>query len=285
MAARTADSTITLRDGRKLGYAEFGDPNGKPLLFWSGGSRIGRHPDDSIAESLGVRLITVDRPGFGLSDFQPGRILLDWPDDIAQLADSLGLERFVVAGMSQGGPSAAVCAYKIPQRLTRVGLISSLGPFYAPGAMDGMERAYKLFPLLAQKAPFLLKLMNGMMARNAERWSKQIYTRMPDVDKRVADANPAVFANQLEDLRELYRNGADGVTRDIVIATGQWGFRPEDIKAEVYLWHGEADQNVPPSMAHYLASAIPNCHATFYPGEGHTMFVNHWREILGTLTA
>ena len=84
----TTGKRIRLRDGRSLGYAEYGDPAGKPVVFFQGtpSSRLFHHPDESIAVSLGARIITMDRPGFGLSDFQLGRTLLDWPDDVVELA-------------------------------------------------------------------------------------------------------------------------------------------------------------------------------------------------------
>ena len=106
---------ILLPDGRRLAYAEFGIPDGKPVFYFHGsnGSRLERHPDESIAASLGIRIITIDRPGHGLSDYQPRRKLLDWPGDVEALADSLGIGRFAVAGFSSGGPHLLACAYKI----------------------------------------------------------------------------------------------------------------------------------------------------------------------------
>src|SRR5690348_6314631 len=105
-SATTAETAITLRDGRALGYAEFGDPTGAPVILLHGwcGSRLTRHPDDQLTASLGVRLIGVDRPGVGLSDRKPRRTLLDWPDDLEQLMDALDLQQAGVVGHSAGGP-------------------------------------------------------------------------------------------------------------------------------------------------------------------------------------
>src|SRR2546429_8369047 len=99
------DKVISLIDGRTLGYAEYGDPNGKPVFFFHGlpGSRRQRHPDDSIAIELGARIIAIDRPGYGLSDFQQGRKLLDWPDDVAPPAHSLKIHQIAAIGVSVGG--------------------------------------------------------------------------------------------------------------------------------------------------------------------------------------
>jgi pimeloyl-ACP methyl ester carboxylesterase len=108
----TTNNVFRLRDGRALGYAEYGDPGGTPVFFFHGspGSRLQRHPDASIASELGTRIITIDRPGYGLSDFQPERTLLDWPADVAQLADALHIERFAAIGLSGGGPYLLACA-------------------------------------------------------------------------------------------------------------------------------------------------------------------------------
>jgi pimeloyl-ACP methyl ester carboxylesterase len=118
----TADR-IELRDGRQLGYAEWGDSAGGPLLFFHGwpGSRLEGRLGDEAAKTCRVRLIALDRPGMGLSDFQSRRALVDWPDDVVQLADALGLERFAVLGISGGGPYAAACAWKLSDRLTHAG--------------------------------------------------------------------------------------------------------------------------------------------------------------------
>ena len=118
--------TIILPDGRTLGFAEYGDPSGRPVLFFPGtpSGRLFQHPDESIAASLGARVITLDRPGYGLSDFLRNRALLHWPDDVEELADTLGFDRFAVAGISGGAPYVAACALKIPGRLTPLRLLA-----------------------------------------------------------------------------------------------------------------------------------------------------------------
>jgi pimeloyl-ACP methyl ester carboxylesterase len=94
---------LTACDGRTLAYCEWGHPTGSPVLLVHGGpgSRL-LCPDEDATAAAGVRLLTVDRPGYGGSDARPDPTLLGWADDVQALADRLGLERFAVVGFSAG---------------------------------------------------------------------------------------------------------------------------------------------------------------------------------------
>src|SRR5262245_24684441 len=100
------DNVIRLKDGRLLGYAEYGASSGAPVIFFHGmpGARVEGALAHEAAARANVRLIVPDRPGYGLSDFQPRRRIIDWQRDVAELADALSLERFGVGGISGGGP-------------------------------------------------------------------------------------------------------------------------------------------------------------------------------------
>jgi pimeloyl-ACP methyl ester carboxylesterase len=280
------DNQIKLRDGRTLGYAEFGVPTGRPVFLFNGtASRLFYPMDVSVASALNARIITVDRPGIGLSDFKPGRTLLDWPDDVQELADTLGIEKFAVAGGSAGGPYAAVCAFKLPERLTALALISSLAPFDIPEITNGMTPAYRMIPVIAQRAPWLLSLSQAFMIRNPEGAWKQFYNRLPECDRAILQQHPNLDmkAVLMNDLSEIYRHGPQGVVWDVQVLTRPWGFNPAEIKAKTYLWQGEQDVNVPPTMGRYLARKIPNCQAWFISDEGHLTYLNRWQEIVSVL--
>ena len=122
---------VRLRDGRNLAYSEWGPAEGVPVFGFHGtpNSRL-VHLGADAPRAAGVRLILPDRPGLGRSDFQPGRTLLDWPRDVAELADALGIDRFAAFGVSGGGPHAASCAAALGDRVTAVGLVSAAGPAY-----------------------------------------------------------------------------------------------------------------------------------------------------------
>jgi len=155
---RRLHQQITLADGCTLGFAEYGVPDGIPILFFPGtpSGRLFHHPDESIAVSLGARVITIDRPGYGLSDFQRNRALLNWPDDVEELADALGFDRFPVAGISGGAPYVAACALRIPERLTAAGIINGLGPTDWQGAVEGMPGERSVGVRLGRRAPWLV---------------------------------------------------------------------------------------------------------------------------------
>jgi len=150
MTTDRANQSIVLRDKRRLGFAEYGDASGKAVMHFngSGGSRLEHPQDHSILSDLDVRLISTDRPGHGISDPQPGRKLLDWPDDIGQLADHLGVDKFHVMGWSAGGPHALACAYKMPDRILAGALISGLAPPDRPNPYEGLPFAMKTLMII-----------------------------------------------------------------------------------------------------------------------------------------
>lgn len=284
---------IRLYDGRRLGYAEFGDPEGKPIFFFHGlpGSRLFRHPDNSIAASLGVRLITVDRPGFGLSDFKSGRQLLDWPDDILELADSLGFSRFAVAGVSAGGPSAAACAYKIPDRLTAAALISSAAPLQAAGVTRNMDSSMRLNFSAARYLPgWTLQPMASLTAWTGRHRPEIVWQRLvskaPECDKIFLN-QPEIKNIYLASIRETYCQGSRGPIAEAGLVAGDWGFSLENIRTKTYVWHGTQDVYTPLAMGQHLAQAIPTCQATYLANEGHLLMFDpdHWRDILIALVS
>jgi pimeloyl-ACP methyl ester carboxylesterase len=269
-----------------LGYEEGGDPGGHPLFLFHGwpGSRIEGRLGHHAAESQGVRLISVDRPGMGLSDHRPRRALVDWPDDLLQLAEALELERFAVLGISGGGPYAAACAWKVPERLTAVGIVSSLAPIDAPGVLAGMQRSNRLsFQVVGRVAP-LRRAFFARLAVAARRHPEQIIENGAGaaVDKACL-ARPLVREILAQSLTEAFRAGGRGPAWETALYSRPWGFPLEEVRAPVHLSHGDADMNAPVAMGRYLAATIPRCRATFHPGEGHLHFIDHLPEILAPL--
>jgi pimeloyl-ACP methyl ester carboxylesterase len=183
-----AASTIELRDGRRLAFAEYGEPTGAPVLFVHGftASRITRHPDDRLTESLGVRLLTLDRPGCGASDIQPGRTLLDLARDVQQLADALGITSFAVLGHSAGGPYALACALAFPDRVAAVGVACGFAPMDRPGATEGMRPDMARGMPTLRRMPWLARLFASSLPRQFQRdpakaFEAQFGTGLPEI--------------------------------------------------------------------------------------------------------
>lgn len=278
------EDVIRLSDGRRLGYAEYGDPDGTPVIFFNGtpGTRIKGAVAADAATRSRVRLICPDRPGYGLSDPKRGRLLLDWPADVVQLADGLGIERFAVAGISGGGPHTAACAYRIPERLTGVAIISGAGPF---GPTAGLTPKLRRVMRLVARYPRSVQPVIWLLARALHRWPDGTMKRLtatacvPDQD--VLRDYGEIFR---DDYLEAFRQGTGGVLGDLTILSRPWGFRVEDISMPVHVWHGDLDATVVPEVGRYMAKTVPDCRATFLPGVGHLLFARHMDAILAALT-
>jgi pimeloyl-ACP methyl ester carboxylesterase len=115
---------INLSSGRLLSYAEYGDPAGIPVIGFHGtpGSRIALQIVSEAAKANNLRVIVVDRPGYGLSDPMRRPSFSLYARDIAELADALSLDRFIRWGASGGGPFALACAAELPKRVISVGM-------------------------------------------------------------------------------------------------------------------------------------------------------------------
>jgi len=287
MMSNHIDQTASLSDGRRLGFADYGPADGVPVLLFGGASARYLKPcSDDLLRQAGVRLIIVERPGYGLSDFQPKRTLLDWPGDVEQLADHLKLARFAVLAGSQGGPYGAVCGFRLADRLTSLTLVSALAPFDVPGLTEGMAPALAMLPKLARNAPFLLRPMQGatviFIRRNPEAAVKRLFANLPPGDQVILQ-QPELIETFARDFPEAFRQGGRGAAHDIYVVCHPWGFRVEEISATTFVWQGEADPNVPPVMGRYFAKTIPNASATFVPEAGHMLFYTHSEPILRQL--
>jgi pimeloyl-ACP methyl ester carboxylesterase len=278
-------NSITLYDGRRLGFAEFGDQKGKPVFYFHGfpGSRLEAKLAERIALDTHVRFIGIDRPGYGLSSFKPGRTFLDWADDVIGLADALGVDRFSILGVSGGGPYAAACALKIPNRLDAVGIVCGMGPIDVPGLMHNMPWIYRQGLRLAGRFPEIATTVYSFPAfflRNyPERMLSILSTKVGGRDK-IALKNNDLITVLSASFRQAFRTSLRRPATDVVLYSRPWGFRLEDIRNEVHLWHGERDRIVPPEMGRHMARTIPDCRATFYANEGHfSIILNRIEEI------
>ncbi len=277
---------VQLPDGRQIGFQGYGDREGSPVFFFHGwiGSRLDFAPNDAVARELGVRVISVDRPGCGSSDFQEHRRLLDWPDDVSVLADALGLGKFAVCGHSFGGPYVAACAYQLPGRITSAAIVAGISPLSFKGATRGMPGFVRLALWLGGSAPVLIRpyvALMGRMVKNPDSIAKGIGSLLPDDELALLDTPR--FDGFFDNVGEMVKNGSQGAYWDARTFLGEWGFECEDIEIPVSLFYGTVDQNVPIQMGEYYRDEIPNSEATFYEGEGHFIMYSHADEILSRL--
>lgn len=276
------DRVIRLRDGRHLGYAEFGDPRGRPIIHCHGGlsSRLDISAGHQSAAELSVRIIAPDRPGVGLSDRKPGRGLLDWPDDVAELADSLEIEKFAVMGWSLGGQYCAATAFALPERVTIAGLVASAIPREWPGMIEqinAMDRRFMRMSrnragLFAERAAFA-----GMRA--AARGFPKLMLKEALGSER---GGPTVTQ-----FRDATREGLlqpAGVSEEYAVLDSPWGFDPASIGIPVILFQGTGDEFVPEDWAHQLRIRIPGAKLRIYPGEGHFLMYQNFTDIFSGLT-
>jgi pimeloyl-ACP methyl ester carboxylesterase len=282
--------SFRLPDGRTLAYAEYGAPNGKPVFYFHGlpGSRLDPVMlDGNDLEKAGIRMIACDRPGMGGSDFQPGRGFSHWPADIVALADSLGLGKFAVWGVSGGGGYVSACALLIPDRLSAAVIVSGAGRMDSPEARASLPVMGWLMWWLAARSVRLMGLfLNLTKPRNLGDPAKirqQMMRTMPPTEAAFFE-KPGRLEAFMASTVECMRRGVRGMAWDTHLCARPWDFRLEEICFPVRLLHGEADLNVPVAVARKVAAAIPGCQATFYPGEGHFSTVaNHLDEVFNAL--
>lgn len=296
-AFSSTGKTIQLSDGRTLSYLESGDPNGRPVFYFHGGpgSRLEGQLFDELNQKLGIRMIVADRPGYGLSDNQENRTYLNWADDVAELADQLGIERFAVLGYSSGGPYAAVVAHQLPERVAVAVIVAGEGP-YASGdypqsvlnsaAFNG-SRANKMMIWSANHAPWFMRTL--FMT------SRILLFRDPvglaeseggfDFEMPVKDKQFLTRHEMSADGIEAFRQGVEGMTRDLTLERLEWPFALEEIHAPTMLvFHGAEDTTVHPAIAEYMCKRIPACdEPTLFSGEGHSVIYYRYEEIIQTM--
>jgi pimeloyl-ACP methyl ester carboxylesterase len=288
-------SLLTLRDGRTLSYTIYGTPTPTPTthtIFYFHGfpaSRLEGSSWSPIAASLSTRLIAPDRPGCGLSTFQPNRRILDWPSDILELADHLKLSQFYVLGTSGGCPYVLACAKEISHsRLLGAAVVSGFYPLKLGAEGMLMKSRVMLFvaPWATSLLALLLEWQLGKVARDPDPkvledlFMKEMSER-PEADRKCLEN--LEFRNELVDsVRECFKAGSQGAAWEARLFGSDWGFELDEVQFDgLRLWHGALDVNCPCSMPVEAVKQMKGAESKLFEEEAHlSLLANHAEEIL-----
>jgi pimeloyl-ACP methyl ester carboxylesterase len=286
------EGVVTVRDRRQLGFAEFGPPQGRPIVWLHGTPGARRQIPEAAriaADELDVRLIGIDRPGVGDSTPHLYDYILDFAADLELAIDDLGVGDLAMIGLSGGGPYVLACVYAMPERVVAGGILGGVAPARGDDAVQG-GLVGLLAPLSAAVKRFRVPLS---LALSSLVWSMRplaspgldIYARFsPEGDRRIF-ARPEIKAMFLDDLLGGSRRGLRAPVYDLILFTRPWGFSLSDIKVPIRWWHGDADHIVPLAHGVHVLPLIPDAELYVRPGESHLGGLGAAEDVLGTLLA
>jgi pimeloyl-ACP methyl ester carboxylesterase len=275
----SAALVATVHDGRTLAFAEWGDPAGFPVFSLHGtpGSRFARHYDESAYAEAGARVITYDRPGYGGSERHPGRRVVDCVDDVATLADTLGIERFAVIGGSGGGPHALAVAARLPERVSRATCAVGIVPYDTENFdwFEGMDpHNVQEFGWALQGEEVLLPELEREAAGMLERVAADPAKVIGD-EWELSESDRAELARTerhdviRQSTSEAVRNGVWGWVDDDLCFAAPWGFEIAEIRVPTRVIYGTTDVLVPRQHGEWLARSVPGAEVVVEEEQGH----------------
>ena len=264
------DSQIRVVGGRELAYTDIGAPDGRCVFFFHGApmSRLHLLPLEEQFAAQGLRVVSPDRPAYGRSSPQPGRSLLDWPADVAVLADALDIDRFLVAGHSSGGAYALVCAAQLGGRVRGGAVIAGVTDMAWPGAWSGyLEGRHEIQVMrLPEEAAAVAWCADHFGADGSGFLAEPFELPEPDVallaDERAEQALTSAVT-------EAFQQGVAGYGQDVFLEGRGWPFDPRRIRVPVDVVHGELDTLVPIAHSRHTAELVPGSTLRLLPGHGH----------------
>ena len=276
---------ITLADGRRLRWHEFGDPDGSPVLYTAGTpvSGLGGAAYDEAARAAGLRWISPDKPGYGGSDYQRKRSVSGWADDLTGLAGHLRLDHFALAGESGGAPFTLTAAHQLADRVSMVALIASGGPI-GPDERTGQKVRNRIMSWLARNAPALNTIQIAAMRREMTNPARRERSLRRDM-ATAPEAAHAALRIEYEAVADALRPGTRATVQELVLLKRPWAFPLSEVKTPVHLWHGALDRNAPIAHARRLARELPD--ATLHVGDSSGHDIGHDRsgEIMSGLAS
>jgi pimeloyl-ACP methyl ester carboxylesterase len=201
-----------------------------------------------------------------------------------ELANHLEIDRFAVFAPSGGAPYALACAWKVPERVTSVGVFGAVGP-NAAEAIEGVTPSLTLLWRIAKPLQWVIRIqmwLTSLVARRNPVWlaKKMRDLELAEEDKRVLD-RPEILELFRVDFPEAYRQSGIGSAYDATLPAN-WPIPLREISPHVRLWHAERDPLVG-NMTLYLADHLPDSTVRRLPGEGHLWILDHMPEVLDEL--
>ncbi len=283
---------VHLSNGAVVAFDEYGDPSGMPVIFchgWPSARTMARLADEP-ARSLGIRIISPDRPGISESSMQANRKLSDWPPLLEQLVNHFDIGEFRMLAISGGAPYAYCGALAMPERVRAIAIVGGVIPFAELKELEGLLPLYRWLFALYRRRPRLLRgsfhLARLFLSMRPPVRLRPLVLKM--LLLRACDAaslrDDAAFEAIFESQRRAWRGSAEGVMADAQIYAQPWGFAIEDVQVPVRLWHGKEDRAFAVRLAQDVARRLPNCKSRFFENEGHySLPIRHMREILQDL--
>jgi pimeloyl-ACP methyl ester carboxylesterase len=301
--------SILLSSGRNLAFAEYGRPNGYPIIYFHGFPmcRLEAMAFDASASRANVRFIAPDRPGIGRSSFVANRTILDHADDVKTLSQHLNLRKFAILGVSGGAPYALACASMLPKKsLCSVGILSGMGT-YEKSDVGLVPMPSRVTGWLARNVPRALRVVIDVLVAGLRKSVKWDWVQKR-VDKFVESAKQsknewerdtlssptqeetggswttrASREHLLSVLFEPFHQGSKGIVQEAALVSQHWGFRLEEIDNTVTIWHGVKDTNAPIEWIRRMAKKIPGATLMEYEEDTHGSMVKHFDDVFENL--
>ena len=290
ITAARHEGTIRVREGRKLGVAEFGPPDGRPVVWFHGTPGARRQiPEEArlIAAAEGIRIIGIDRPGVGLSTAHLYDAVVDLAPDVEIVLDRLGIDRFCAIGLSGGGPYALAMGAALGERVQSIGILGGVAPTQGCDAIHGglVGLATRFAPVLgALRVPLGYALTSFIrVSRPIGQPMLRLYAMTSPAGDRALLERPEFGAMFLDDLQTSGGRSMRAVIHDAILFTRHWGFEVGDVHQPVIWWHGDADHIIPLAHAHHLVPRLPRAELRIRPGESHLGGLGATHEVLQSL--
>ena len=280
-----ASDVVTLPDGRRLSWYEFGDRDGSPVIYTAGTpvSGLGGGCYDEAAGAAGLRWISLDKPGYGRSGYHRERSLIGWGADLGALAGHLGLGQFALAGESGGAPFTLAAARQLVGRVSAVALIAAGGPI-GPADRAGMKPRIRIMKWLARNAPALNAVPVAAMRRSVATAAR----RERIMDREMAatpDAARAGLRMELEAVADALGQGPRAAVQELALITRPWPFPLSEVSTPVHVWHGARDRNAPIAYARSLARELPDATLHVSDSSGHDIGLDRSGEVMSVLAS